>query len=70
MISVEDAVARIVAAFAPLEAETIAIGKAAGRVLADDAVAKLNQPPVVGFVHGRLRLARRRCGEARRDAAM
>jgi molybdopterin molybdotransferase len=45
MISVEDAVARIVAAFAPLEAETIEIGKAAGRVLADDAVAKLNQPP-------------------------
>ena len=34
MISVDEAVARIVAAFAPLEAETVAIGKAAGRVLA------------------------------------
>ncbi|MGZ5940190.1 MAG: molybdopterin molybdotransferase MoeA [Rhizomicrobium sp.] len=45
MISVDDAVVRIVAAFTPLEAETVAIGKAAGRVLAHDAIARLNQPP-------------------------
>ena len=45
MISVDDAVARIRSAFAPLEAETIAIGKADGRVLAADVVASLNQPP-------------------------
>ena len=45
MISVDDAVARIGAAFAPLDAETIVIGKAAGRVLAADAIAGLNQPP-------------------------
>lgn len=45
MISVDDAVSRIAAAFSPIEVETIAIGKAAGRVLALDAVANLDQPP-------------------------
>jgi len=45
MISVEDAVQRIVAAFAPVGAETVGIGAAAGRVLAEDAVARMNQPP-------------------------
>ena len=45
MISVEEAVERIVAVFAPLEAERIAIGDAAGRVLAEDALALANQPP-------------------------
>ena len=45
MISVEEAVARIVAAFAPMEAERVAVEAAAGRVLAADAVARLTQPP-------------------------
>ena len=45
MISVEEAVARIVSAFAPLAAETIAISEAAARVLAADAMAKFDQPP-------------------------
>jgi molybdopterin molybdotransferase len=45
MISVEDATTRIVAAFKPTKAETIAIAGAAGRVLAADAVAKHDQPP-------------------------
>ncbi|HEY1710671.1 MAG TPA: gephyrin-like molybdotransferase Glp [Rhizomicrobium sp.] len=45
MISVEDATTRITAAFKPLPAESIAIGDAAGRVLAEDAVARANQPP-------------------------
>lgn len=45
MISVEDAVARIVAAFAPVESERIAIDDAAGRVLAEDARARMTQPP-------------------------
>ncbi|MEJ0025957.1 MAG: gephyrin-like molybdotransferase Glp [Rhizomicrobium sp.] len=45
MISVEDAVQRIVAAFAPVEAETVGIDAAAGRVLAEDAIARMNQPP-------------------------
>jgi len=45
MIPVEDAVQRIVAAFTPVGAETVAIGAAAGRVLAQDAVARMNQPP-------------------------
>jgi len=45
MISVEEAVARIAAAFKPVEAETIAISQAHGRVLASDAVAKFDQPP-------------------------
>lgn len=45
MISVEEATARITSAFAPVEAETIGIGDAAGRVLAQDAIAKFDQPP-------------------------
>ena len=45
MIPVEDAVKRIVAALAPTAEETVGIGVAAGRVLAEDAVARMNQPP-------------------------
>jgi len=45
MISVDEAVARVTAAFAPLEAETVPLEKAAGRVLAQDAKARLDQPP-------------------------
>lgn len=45
MIPVDEAVARIVAAFSPLPGETIAIGEAAGRVLAEDALARASQPP-------------------------
>jgi len=45
MISVDDAVARITRAFAPLSSERIAVAAAAGRVLAEDAVARMDQPP-------------------------
>ena len=45
MISVEEAVERIVATFAPLAAERVSIENAAGRVLAEDALALANQPP-------------------------
>ena len=45
MISVEDATRRIVAAFAPTQAQTVAIGEAAGRVLAEDVRARMTQPP-------------------------
>jgi molybdopterin molybdotransferase len=45
MISVEEAVARIVAAFSPTNCETVSIVEAAGRVLASDAIAKSDQPP-------------------------
>jgi molybdopterin molybdotransferase len=45
MISIADAVKRIVSAFKPVEGEHIAIGEAAGRVLAEDARARENQPP-------------------------
>jgi molybdopterin molybdotransferase len=45
MISVEEATARILAAFAPLPAETISIADALGRVLADGIVARTTQPP-------------------------
>jgi molybdopterin molybdotransferase len=45
VIPVADATARIVAAFAPTQAETVAIGDAAGRVLADDIRARMTQPP-------------------------
>ncbi|HEX2594118.1 MAG TPA: gephyrin-like molybdotransferase Glp [Rhizomicrobium sp.] len=45
MIPVAEATARITAAFKPLNAETVAIADAAGRVLAADAVARATQPP-------------------------
>ncbi len=45
MISVEAALQRIVAAFSPLESECIPIANAYDRVLAEDAVAKFDQPP-------------------------
>jgi molybdopterin molybdotransferase len=45
MISVDEAVQRITAAFAPLETETVPLGEAQGRVLAQDAIARLDQPP-------------------------
>ncbi len=45
MISVDEAVARITAAFAPLPAETVPLDQAFGRVLAEDAIARLDQPP-------------------------
>ena len=45
MIAVDEAVARIIAAFRPLEAETVPLESAAGRVLARDVVAQQGQPP-------------------------
>jgi len=45
MIPVEDAIRRIVAAFAATDAETVSIAEAAGRVLAEDAPARMTQPP-------------------------
>ena len=45
MIGVDAAVARIVAAFAPVESGSVPIGAAQGRVLAADAIAVLAQPP-------------------------
>lgn len=45
MISVEEAVARIVSALTPLESERVTIEAAAGRVLAADIHAKADQPP-------------------------
>ncbi|MCW2236739.1 molybdopterin molybdotransferase MoeA [Azospirillum canadense] len=45
MISVAEARARILAAFAPLPAETVALPDALGRVLAEPVVARLTQPP-------------------------
>jgi molybdopterin molybdotransferase len=45
MISVDEAVARVVAAFAPVPSEIVPIDRAAGRVLAEDAHARMTQPP-------------------------
>ncbi|MFC5309943.1 gephyrin-like molybdotransferase Glp [Azospirillum rugosum] len=45
MISVAEARARILAAFSPLPAETVALPDALGRVLAEPVVARLTQPP-------------------------
>jgi molybdopterin molybdotransferase len=45
MISVDEAVTRITRAFTALPAETIVVADAAGRVLAEDVVARLDHPP-------------------------
>jgi molybdopterin molybdotransferase len=45
MITVEEAVATVVAAFRPLPAEIVGLEAALGRVLAEDAAARLSQPP-------------------------
>jgi molybdopterin molybdotransferase len=45
MLSVEDARARILAAFAPLPAEVVSVERALGRVLAADVAARVTQPP-------------------------
>jgi molybdopterin molybdotransferase len=45
MISVEEAVKRITRAFVPLSSERLPLEAAAGRVLAQDAIARLDHPP-------------------------
>jgi molybdopterin molybdotransferase len=45
MLSVRDAHARVVAAFEALPSETVSVGDAAGRVLANGPQARLTQPP-------------------------
>ncbi len=45
MISVDEARSRIVAAFRPVESESVAIAEADGRVLDGDVRAKVSQPP-------------------------
>src|SRR5665213_1126734 len=45
MISVEEARERLLAPLAPLGAEIVALSAAAGRVLAEDVVARRTQPP-------------------------
>ena len=46
MILVEEALKRVTAAFAQLTAEEIPVGEAAGRVLAENAIARATQPPL------------------------
>ncbi len=46
MISVEQALSRILAALRPLPAETVALTEALGRVLAEDVASRRTQPPV------------------------
>ena len=45
MLSVAEALARILAAFQPLPAETVGLSEALGRVLAAPVTARVNQPP-------------------------
>ena len=45
MISVAEALARVTADLEPVPTEEVAVTEASGRVLADDLVAKLTQPP-------------------------
>ncbi len=46
MISVAEARSRIVSALDPVPSETVALSASAGRVLAEDVLARLTQPPV------------------------
>jgi molybdopterin molybdotransferase len=46
MISVEEALDRILGAFQPLESERVPLSQASGRVLAEDVAARLTQPQV------------------------
>jgi len=45
MISVEEALSRILSVFRPLPSEVVSLERALGRVLAEDVVARLTQPP-------------------------
>ncbi len=45
MLSVAEALARITAAFEALPGETVGLGEALGRVLAEDVAARVTQPP-------------------------
>ena len=45
MLSVDEALARILAAFSPLPAETVSVDEAFGRVLAAAVTARITQPP-------------------------
>ena len=45
MISVDEALGRILEHFSPLPAETLGLGEAFGRVLAEDIAARVTQPP-------------------------
>jgi molybdopterin molybdotransferase len=45
MLTVDEAAARIARHLSPLPPERVAIGKAAGRVLAEEAIAPVDQPP-------------------------
>ncbi|MBV9833299.1 MAG: molybdopterin molybdotransferase MoeA [Alphaproteobacteria bacterium] len=44
MLSVNDALARIIGAFAPLATETVSVADGTGRVLAEPVIARLDQP--------------------------
>ncbi len=45
LVPVADALGRVTRAFAPLAAEQVSIADAVGRVLAEDVVARVTQPP-------------------------
>ena len=45
MLSVDEAATRIARRLATLPAETVPVDRAAGRVLAEEAVARFDQPP-------------------------
>ena len=45
LLSVTDALARVLDGLAPLEAERVAIEEGLGRVLAEDLAARVTQPP-------------------------
>ncbi len=66
MISVEEALARLLAPLAPVPPEQVSVADAVGRVLAEDVAAQAHAAAVRGLGDGRVRGARRRCRAASR----
>ena len=59
LLTVEDALARVLERVQPLETETVPLAEATGRVLGEDALAALDLPPLPELRDGRLRAPRR-----------
>ena len=65
MISVDEALSKVLDLFSPLPSETVPLRAAAGRVLAADAVADRDQPPFPRLTARLILLARGAMGNPR-----
>jgi molybdopterin molybdotransferase len=66
MISVEDALARVLALASPLPVEDVPLGRACGRWLAQEVAARRDQPPFAASAMDGYAVVRRRRHRARR----